>query len=362
MIDPVLPHRKALLRLHRHWGGEGHRLRPVERVAVDVLAKGGRVLAHIAPKPDDHARFWAAAKVDDVAQMRGRALGLLVNGRMKPGHWSHLWQVEARSDPTAAAELFVFQAIAEGLPPDETDRPEPPDFIIIGTMKGGTSSLYNYICRHSAVQHRIPKELHFFTVHRAAADAAYGKLFAMRRRGMKIGEASPSYFDVARAEVPARIAALAPDARLFLTLAHPTKRAVSEYYHNLRIAKGAKPDEPYVDAGDILTLDKVKAAAAEGASFIGTGRYETRLPLWQDMLADGRLRIVTQRELKTNAGGVVTAAWEALGLPPEPLPLEGLPRVNANSYPAPDAEVIAYLDGLYAPTVAALQRDYGIGL
>ncbi len=40
-----------------------------------------------------------------------------------------------------------------------------PDFIIIGTMRGGTTSLYNYLLAHPQIAPATQKEVHFFDWH-----------------------------------------------------------------------------------------------------------------------------------------------------------------------------------------------------
>ena len=37
-----------------------------------------------------------------------------------------------------------------------------PDFIILGTQKGGTTSLYNYLSNHSKICVGSRREIHFF--------------------------------------------------------------------------------------------------------------------------------------------------------------------------------------------------------
>ncbi len=40
-----------------------------------------------------------------------------------------------------------------------------PDFIIIGAMKSGTTSLYNYLIQHPRIIAAQKKEVHFFDKH-----------------------------------------------------------------------------------------------------------------------------------------------------------------------------------------------------
>jgi hypothetical protein len=40
-----------------------------------------------------------------------------------------------------------------------------PDFIIIGTAKGGTTSLFNYLAQHPGVAQPLKKEISYFSTH-----------------------------------------------------------------------------------------------------------------------------------------------------------------------------------------------------
>ena len=89
-----------------------------------------------------------------------------------------------------------------------------PNFLIIGAMKAGTTSLYQYLGSHPQVFMAQPKELHFFS-YRAGEDTAwYAEHFAGAGAAIAVGEASASYTTYPDAEeVPGRIAAI-PDVRL----------------------------------------------------------------------------------------------------------------------------------------------------
>jgi len=41
-----------------------------------------------------------------------------------------------------------------------------PDFYIIGVVKGGTTSLYNYLIEHPSIQPSVGKEIDYFVVQR----------------------------------------------------------------------------------------------------------------------------------------------------------------------------------------------------
>ena len=54
------------------------------------------------------------------------------------------------------------QKIKRRLKRGNMDTRQPPDFIIIGAQKGGTTSLYRYLTEHPDVGGATKKEVHYF--------------------------------------------------------------------------------------------------------------------------------------------------------------------------------------------------------
>ena len=124
-----------------------------------------------------------------------------------------------------------------------------PNFIVIGQMKAGTSSLHAYLRQHPDIFMPSVKELRFFSEvisedgKRLLVDDAYRRTRVTRgmpvtfaeyealfepaagRRGR--GEASPEYANSPRA--PAQIAKYLPEVRLIVSLRHPADRLYSQY-------------------------------------------------------------------------------------------------------------------------------------
>jgi hypothetical protein len=117
-----------------------------------------------------------------------------------------------------------------------------PDFIIVGTQKGGTSSLYASLCLHPQIRPVIEKELHFFDLQFHRGKSWYQAQFPLRSSrlhsfGVKhppaiSGEASPYY--LFHPHVPKRILTLIPQAKIIILLRNPIDRAYSHYHHNVR--------------------------------------------------------------------------------------------------------------------------------
>lgn len=130
-----------------------------------------------------------------------------------------------------------------------------PNFLIIGTGKSGTTSLYYYLRQHKQVYMAPIKEPTFFALggqdletcsdvasrrNRVNTLSAYQALFDRVSGELAIGEASTAYLPSPQA--PERIKHYIPKARLIAILRNPVDRAFSAYLMNARDGV-----EPYVD-------------------------------------------------------------------------------------------------------------------
>jgi hypothetical protein len=147
-----------------------------------------------------------------------------------------------------------------------------PDFIIIGGMKCGTTSLYHYLSLHPEVGMSDIKEVDYFIAEnnfekgvkwyetRFKGDIKRddkGNGNAKRKRQGKgksqvFGEASPNYTKAHYFEgVPGRMHDLLPDVQLIYLVRDPVDRIISHYTHNLAEGREQKPiDEALKDLKD----------------------------------------------------------------------------------------------------------------
>ena len=117
-----------------------------------------------------------------------------------------------------------------------------PDFVIIGAQKSGTTSLYDFIVKHPAIESAAKKELHYFSWFYACGDKWYRSNFPTNLSssrfykdvGQKLltGEASPTYLFYPM--VPGRMVKALPNVKLIVILRNPVDRAYSHYNHNIR--------------------------------------------------------------------------------------------------------------------------------
>lgn len=116
-----------------------------------------------------------------------------------------------------------------------------PNFFIVGTMKGGTTSLYHYLRAVPTIYMSPNKEPNFFAADEIRRSASrivirdknkYLSLFANVTNEEAIGEASTNYLYSTMA--PKRIYEILPESRILIILRDPIQRAFSHYLSNVK--------------------------------------------------------------------------------------------------------------------------------
>lgn len=111
-----------------------------------------------------------------------------------------------------------------------------PSFIIVGAQKAGTTSLYKYLVQHPEIKSTLLKEVHYFDLNYNKQLSWYQSFFPLKRNNRHItGEASPYYMFHPLAIK--RIAEYNPDIKIIVLLRDPTSRAISHYYHEVRLGR-----------------------------------------------------------------------------------------------------------------------------
>jgi hypothetical protein len=152
-----------------------------------------------------------------------------------------------------------------------------PNFLCVGTMKGGTTTLHDLLKQHDEIL--LPtarKELRFFDVDDNYRKGLqwYEEFFADYRGQRAVGEIAPTY--AYREEVPARIAkALGRDVKLIFSLRHPVDRAYSHYVMNCMNESETK------DFAKAIALEpqRLQSAFLERLQFgyLDQGRYSVQI-------------------------------------------------------------------------------------
>lgn len=176
-----------------------------------------------------------------------------------------------------------------------------PNLIVIGTVKGGTTSMYEYLREHPQVYMSPMKETNFFSSRwplRTQAD--YEAQFDGVNGEAVIGEASPGY--LAFPGVARRIHDLIPAAKLIAILRNPADRAFSEYWMRWR------GDTYWKEPGEIT------AAFQRESFYVAPGFYYEHLRRFFDLFPPEQLRVYITERMNADTAGVMADTYRFLGV------------------------------------------------
>ncbi|NJO70981.1 MAG: sulfotransferase domain-containing protein [Oscillatoriales cyanobacterium RM1_1_9] len=193
--------------------------------------------------------------------------------------------------------------------------------------KGGTTSLYRYLSEHPQVVPAIKKEIHFWNHHYKRGLDWYLSHFPKLSTDQQLfitGEASPNYFeDVTVAE---RIYQAFPQMKLILLLRNPVDRAVSQYYHWMRLGTEKNTLEAAIETEMELLGDYPQSTTLNSAywqlssKYLWRGIYGVFLKQWLDIFPREQLLILSSEEFYQHPQSILEQVFEFLGLSPYVLP------------------------------------------
>lgn len=219
----------------------------------------------------------------------------------------------------------------------ESASVKKPNFLILGTQKGGTTSLYEYLCHHPRVIPNLHKEVDFFIWQYYRGLDWYISHFPPLPEGGNFitGEASPSYMVDGR--VCDRLYEAFPDVRLIFILRNPVDRAFSQYQDHVnwmgrehRSLEQAIADEiAIIDTLDDLTLAERQFWMTQ-YGYLLRGMYVYFLEKWMSRFPAEQILILKSEDLYADPQETLKQVFEFLELPDHPLP--EYPRYTAGSY------------------------------
>jgi hypothetical protein len=255
----------------------------------------------------------------------------------------------------------------------------PPDFLVIGTKRGGTTSMFNYLLMHPGVlglfpQSRGKKSTDFFFKEQRRGAQWYRSHFhthvyrrTLHRRLGYVpvgGEASPYYlFDPRVARSAARVN---PGLKAIALLRNPVERAWSHYQERVvwgvepldfRQALAAEPDRLEGELERMLDDPFYYSAAHDWYSYRSRGLYLPQLENWANSFPADQLLVLTSEELYADVQGVFDRVCDFLAIPPVQLPTTK--AFNAVTTSAIPEDARRELEEFYSPHNARLEEHLG---
>lgn len=176
-----------------------------------------------------------------------------------------------------------------------------PNVIIIGAMKAGTTSLHHYLSLHPEIQMSREKELNFFITERNWEKGVEWYASHFVNNATVRGESSPNYTAHPRfLDVPARMHAVVPDAKLIYVLRDPIERMVSHYVHAYAERTEERPPE--------------KALADLDSVYVARSKYHMQMEQYLRWYPTSRILLVTAEELYGHRGETLRTVFRFLGV------------------------------------------------
>ena len=257
-----------------------------------------------------------------------------------------------------------------------------PDFLIIGTKRGGTTSLFKYLIQHPEVAPIFPsiqgiKDVRFFDSNFGKGTLWYRSHFPLRlhrvyaervkKRRLIAGESTPYY--LFHPHAAGRAHQVVPHARLIVLLRNPVDRAYSHYKDEVKTGRETMTFEEAIQQEPmrlksewerILDDPNYSSFALEHHSYLAHGIYVDQLKRWLSVFSPDQVAIFWSEDFYEDPANLYRQVLTFLGLAPWELPAyerhNFLPSADMN------ARTREELTRYFAPHNRRLQELLGVAL
>ncbi len=231
----------------------------------------------------------------------------------------------------------------------------PPELIVVGAKRGGTTSLWRYLDSHPGILPTFPraeriKGTYFFDEEWSRGEHWYRSHFPTDRRraraARRLGydpiafEASPYY--LFHPHAPARAHQVAPDALIVALLRDPVERAFSHYKERrnhtedlaFADALAAEEERTAGEEARLLADPSAVSFAHRHQTYVAQSRYAPMLERWFGAYGRERVVVAAAEDFYADPQALCDQITAAVGLPRHDI---GTPE-PFNSEPSADME------------------------
>jgi hypothetical protein len=204
-----------------------------------------------------------------------------------------------------------------------------PNFIIVGTAKGGTKSLLNYLSQHPDI-YTASVETHFFDRDYKKGLGYYSKFFDGWNGEKAIGEKTPKY--MFSSEAPKRIYELNPDMKLIFLLRDPVSRAYSNYIHSYRAGIELYSFETRIK-NEINPNEGSNRFNLNDVEYIKRGKYAEQIRRYMKYFNKKNMLFIISEEFWNNETGTVKKVCDFLEIEDKSDTIDFSRRGNIGFFP-----------------------------
>ena len=206
-----------------------------------------------------------------------------------------------------------------------------PTFLILGTVRSGTTSLYYYLSEHPDVHMSNPKEPRFFDLEYEKGMEFYWKnYFAGWGGEQAVGEARPVKLFLPF--VPRRIKQSLPNAKLIAILRNPTDRAFSAWWMHysrgidrLSFEDALSEDLERIESGTRFEGEdgekfwrEATQSRREGKikyrTYLDAGYYAQQIKRYLALFPRSQIKVVFFEDLVSDPESLVRELWQFIGI------------------------------------------------
>ncbi len=246
----------------------------------------------------------------------------------------------------------------------QQNKQKAPDFIIIGSPKSGTTSLFSYLNQNSKILAPHRKEINFFNHNFDLGISWYlaqfpGIIVSDRTNAdlesFITGEASPSY--IYSKQVMIRIKQLFPNVKLIAMLRNPIERTISEYYHaaNHGIEKRSLEEIIEIEKKQLATFSRSEVMQTFG--YLQNSIYVEKIAKWMDEFPSENILIIESESLFDNTASTMKEVCQFLNIPEQKS--DRHIAYNVGTYPAVSTEIRQKLKEFFIPYNQKLEEYLG---
>ena len=253
-----------------------------------------------------------------------------------------------------------------------------PNFLIIGALKAGTTSLHRYLSDHPAVHCSSRKEVHYFSLGYPLGERWYLSHFPLEtlaattrlRHGVRlaVGEATPAYLFDPRS--PGRVHAFEPRMKLIVVLRDPVERAYSHFQMERETRDETRSFEDALAWEEAELMPELERWVADptyesplplfGRSYVARGCYAEHLERWLALFPREQLLVLMSDELLDDPARALSRVEQFLEVPEWQPP--SYPQENVRAYPPMSRATYDHLRRVFEPQDRRLEELLGLQL
>lgn len=253
-----------------------------------------------------------------------------------------------------------------------SDKRMQPEFIIAGSQRSGTTSLYHYLSEHPQIASAVVKEIHYFDINYTKGLSWYQGNFPKANAQPDAprsitGEASPYY--AFHPHAMRRIAEDFPAMKLILIMRNPVDRAYSQFQHETQLGWENLPFEEAVrweevrlrgEVNRMLNNEEYNSFNHRHFSYLARGVYIDQINQILKYFPRTQVHLMKSEDFFRNTQATLSSLLEFLELPD--WKFSDFKIHNQMKYPKMAADTRARLVEYFRPFNRELCRTMDIDL